>query len=243
MHLRKIQPFLESLWAASNTELPSLYARWKEQCDEPDLLSLVEILYKRELSWRRTLAEQEGLIHIDEVTGLFNSRYLDLVLDREISRFKRSLQTFSLLFLDLDKFKDINDKFGHLSGSSVLRQVGEVLRSSLRETDALVRYGGDEFILVLEGANIEAARLTAERVRKKIGSTLFSVGSEGEGTHLTASIGIANFPKHAATKLELIEKADAMMYRAKLLGRNRSADPEEHLLPPPSRFDPSSSFA
>ncbi|HEY3489656.1 MAG TPA: GGDEF domain-containing protein [Candidatus Deferrimicrobiaceae bacterium] len=163
--------------------------------------------------------QTQNLIYIDDLTKLYNSRYLNVVLDRELKRSERYRNFFSVLFMDLDFFKRINDTHGHLVGSRVLIEVGAVLRSCVRETDTVVRYGGDEFVVVLVETNADEAFLVAERMRKLIEAKWF--GQEnGLSLHLTISIGIAAFPEHASTKQHLLNLADQAMYRGKESTRN-----------------------
>ncbi len=163
--------------------------------------------------------QTQNLIYIDDLTKLYNSRYLNVVLDRELKRSERYRNFFSVMFMDLDFFKRINDTHGHLVGSRVLIEVGAVLRSCVRETDTVVRYGGDEFVVVLVETNADEAFLVAERMRKLIEAKWF--GQEnGLNLHLTISIGIAAFPEHASTKQHLLNMADQAMYRGKESTRN-----------------------
>jgi diguanylate cyclase (GGDEF)-like protein len=164
-------------------------------------------------------AQTQNLIYIDDLTKLYNSRYLNVVLDRELKRSERYRNFFSVLFMDLDFFKRVNDAHGHLVGTRVLVESGSVLRSCVRETDTVVRYGGDEFVVLLVETKAEEAILVAERMRKMIEEKAF--GSEmGLSIHLTISIGIAAFPEHATTKQHLLNLADQAMYRGKDSTRN-----------------------
>ena len=113
-------------------------------------------LLQREAAWYCKLDQTQALLYRDELTGLFNYRYLDIALENELRRANRYQHCFSLLFIDLDDFKQVNDRFGHLGGSSVLRQFGKVLSQELREVDTIVRYGGDEYVVMLLGSDTEA---------------------------------------------------------------------------------------
>ncbi len=164
-------------------------------------------------------AQTQNLIYIDDLTKLYNSRYLNVVLDRELKRAERYRNFFSVLFMDLDFFKRVNDTHGHLVGTRVLVEAGRVLRSCVRETDTVVRYGGDEFVVLLVETKGEEALLVAERMRKMIQAKTF--GEEmGLDIRLTISIGIAAFPEHATTKQHLLNLADQAMYRGKDATRN-----------------------
>ncbi|NOY52235.1 MAG: sensor domain-containing diguanylate cyclase [Deltaproteobacteria bacterium] len=155
----------------------------------------------------------------DGVTQLYNFRYLHQALDVEISRSNRYRTEVSLIFLDLDYFKKVNDRFGHLVGSQALVEVGDILRRSLRPMDVICRYGGDEFIVVLPETGPQSAFGTAERLRTTVESYTFHADT-GEAFHLTASFGIAAYPNHVKDKNELIQLADQSMYRAKDATRN-----------------------
>jgi diguanylate cyclase (GGDEF)-like protein len=164
-------------------------------------------------------AQAQSLIYIDDLTKLYNSRYLNVVLDREMKRSERYRNFFSVLFMDVDFFKRVNDSHGHLVGSRVLVEVGSLLRSCVRETDTVVRYGGDEFVVLLVETNAEEAKLVAERMRLMVESGRF-VTEMGLDIRLTISIGIAAFPEHANTKQHLLNLADQAMYRGKESSRN-----------------------
>ena len=164
-------------------------------------------------------SQTQNLIYIDDLTKLYNNRYLNVVLDRELKRSERYRNFFSVLFMDLDFFKRINDSHGHLVGSRVLIEVGSVLRSCVRESDTVVRYGGDEFVVVLVETNADEAFLVAERMRKLIENKWFGL-ENGLNLHLTISIGIAASPEHASTKQHLLNMADQAMYRGKESTRN-----------------------
>ena len=123
------------------------------------------------------------------------------------------------LFLDLDDFKRVNDAHGHLAGSHVLMEMAAVILSSIRDTDAVARYGGDEFVIVLPDTQIELAGTVAERIREKIAHHHFSAGRNLK-LSLTASFGVAAFPEHASSPQQLIACADTAMYEAKAANKN-----------------------
>lgn len=164
-------------------------------------------------------SQAQNLIYIDDLTKLYNSRYLNVVLDRELKRSERYRNFFSVLFMDLDFFKRVNDAHGHLVGTRVLVEAGQVLKLCVRETDTVVRYGGDEFVVLLVETKAEEALVVAERMRTMVGEKSF--GNElGLDIRLTISIGIAAFPEHAMTKQHLLNLADQAMYRGKDSTRN-----------------------
>ena len=156
--------------------------------------------------------------YVDEVTGLHNQRYLPMALEHEIQRTKRDKSKFTLLFLDIDFFKMVNDGRGHWVGSKLLLELGKVLRTQVRACDYLFRYGGDEFIVILGNADAEGATRVAERIRKAVESHTFAV--EGHNLNLTVSIGLAAFPDHAQSAAGLIQLADQAMYHGKRKSRN-----------------------
>jgi two-component system, cell cycle response regulator len=161
------------------------------------------------------LKQVEHLAYLDDLTHLYNTRYLDVALDRELS----GGRPFSILFLDLDHFKSVNDQHGHLAGSRVLVEVGRVLRSCVRDEDVLVRYGGDEYVVVLTGTDSGGGLKVAERIRRAVEDHRF-LSREGSRVRITASIGLASFPEHAGGKSEILDLADRAMYRGKQSTRN-----------------------
>jgi len=165
------------------------------------------------------LKRAEALSVTDDLTHLYNSRYLNLVLRRETKRASRSGRPLSLLFIDLDGFKAVNDTHGHLFGSRALVEAAAVIRQSARETDVVSRFGGDEFALVLPDTGGEGAFAVGERIRERISAHKFLVG-DGLDIHLTGSIGVATLPDVAASSEELMQAADKAMYAVKESGKN-----------------------
>jgi two-component system cell cycle response regulator len=156
---------------------------------------------------------------IDDVTEVYNARFLLQATAHEIQRAERYGRDLSLLFLDLDRFKLVNDRYGHLTGSEVLRRLSRVLQDCIRQVDTLARYGGDEFTVLLGDTGNEEGMVIAERIRRTVQETLFQ-GGRGTPIRLTISIGVATFPEHAGDRDSLLDAADKAMYRAKSLGRN-----------------------
>jgi diguanylate cyclase (GGDEF)-like protein len=166
------------------------------------------------------LRRAEALSVTDDLTSLYNSRYLNQVLRREAKRVSRSGRPLSLLFLDLDGFKSVNDRHGHLCGSRALVEAASVIRGCARETDVTARFGGDEFAVVLPETGSEGAMAVAERVRERVAAHSFLKVSDGLDIHLTASVGVATLPDVAASAEELVKAADTAMYRVKDRGKN-----------------------
>jgi diguanylate cyclase (GGDEF)-like protein len=188
----------------------------------PSMLRAVRVLLEpaaTALDNALLLKRAEALSVTDDLTGLHNSRYLNLVLRREAKRASRSGRPLSLVFLDLDGFKSINDSHGHLFGSRALVEAAAVVRSSARETDVAARFGGDEFAVVLPDTGGEGAFAVAERVRQRIAEHRF-LADDGLDIHLTASVGVATLPDVAVSPDELIQAADMAMYRVKQSGKN-----------------------
>ncbi len=165
------------------------------------------------------IAEAERLSQTDDLTKLHNARYLRQFLLNEIRRARRYGSSVAALCLDLDDFKRVNDRHGHLVGSHVLMEMASVILGSVRDTDALARYGGDEFVIVLPDTGIELAGSVAERIRERISHHRFTGGRRLE-LSLTASFGVATFPHHASSPQQLVACADRAMYEAKAANKN-----------------------
>jgi len=156
---------------------------------------------------------------IDDVTEVYNARYLLQATENEIQRAERYGRKLSVLFLDLDRFKLVNDNYGHLVGSQVLRQLSEVLVGCIRQVDTLARYGGDEFTILLTDTDHAVGLAVAERIRATVADTRFE-GDRGNAIHLEISIGVATYPDHGERRDGLLDAADKAMYLAKARGRN-----------------------
>jgi diguanylate cyclase (GGDEF)-like protein len=165
------------------------------------------------------LRRMEALSVTDDLTRLYNSRYLNQVLRRESKRAVRTSRPLSLLFIDLDGFKLINDTYGHLSGSQALVEAAAVIRGSARETDIAARFGGDEFALILPDTGSIGAVAVAERVCERIATHIF-LAEQGTPIRLTASVGVATLPGAASSPEELVQAADSAMYHVKDRGKN-----------------------
>jgi len=157
---------------------------------------------------------------IDDVTGVYNARYLFAALNHELRRAQRYGSPLSLAFIDVDRFKLVNDNHGHLVGSRTLHRIAEVLGGCIRQVDTLARYGGDEFTILLADTGLEKGMLIGERIRAAVANALFE--SRGpEPLSITVSVGVSAFPAHGNQPEALLDLADKAMYRAKSLGRNR----------------------
>jgi len=165
------------------------------------------------------IADAERLSLTDELTRLRNARYLRQFLVNEIKRARRYRTKVSALFLDLDDFKNVNDLHGHLVGSHCLMEIAALLLPSVRDTDCVVRYGGDEFVVILPEAGPEDAEIVAERIRAKVEGHRFTGGRRLK-ISLTVSIGAAVFPDNALSPHQLISSADQAMYAAKAGNKN-----------------------
>ncbi len=191
-----------------------------------DLLDEIDMEYQ---------AQIHRLISHDDLTGLLSSRSFFSELRREAERAKAENKQFCVLMMDVDHFKKVNDRYGHVTGSKTLEELGGCIISSLRSGDAAARFGGEEFAAFLLDADIAQAHVAAERVRSLIEQTEFSVLRAGraiDSHHVTISIGISSFPEDSLDPIELIEMADSALYRAKRDGRNRvrayrNVDPDD----------------
>lgn len=168
------------------------------------------------LGFRCWEAETRG--YLDILTPLYNQQFLPMVINSEINRCKRSGGEFTVLFLDIDYFKLINDTRGHWIGSKVIHELGQLLHESIRSCDFGFRYGGDEFVILLSGTGFESGSLVAERIRRGVEETVFHV--DGQEVSITVSIGVATYPRHGMTKEEIIKIADQAMYSGKNKSRN-----------------------
>ncbi len=156
----------------------------------------------------------------DTLTNVHNRRYFDERIGAETQKSFLSDTPLSLVMVDIDYFKKVNDTFGHTEGDKVLCKIASLLKNSVRKDDTVARYGGEEFALILPGAKLEVTSMIAERIRRLVETTLFELGQTQ--IHLTVSFGISNLPSHRArSKEELIKMADLALYHAKGEGRNR----------------------
>src|SRR3989454_7178635 len=163
----------------------------------------------------QNFAKVQELTVLDDHTGLFNSRHLKRTLEQEIVRATRFGHPVSLIFFDLDHFKQVNDTHGHQAGSRVLAEIGRLLLGTLRSTDVPVRYGGDEFVILLPETSKDQAMECAKRLRGEISRWKFLAEETYGPLQITASLGVASFPDDARVPEELLRRADDAMYRVK----------------------------
>jgi len=164
----------------------------------------------------------------DALTGLYNYGYFKEALHYEVEKSRRYKTPLSLLFLDIDDFKRVNDTLGHLKGDKIMRQVGDILKKGIRQADLLCRYGGDEFVMLLSQTPQDQAMVLAERLRQHIAQS--SMNRQEQALKVTVSIGVAGLRPEMSTE-DLVKEADDAHYRAKQAGKNRVAGPEPSPLP------------
>lgn len=179
-----------------------------------ELLDEIDREYQHQI--RRLLAH-------DDLTGLLSSRSFFSELRREAARAKQNKSPFCVLMMDIDHFKEVNDTYGHLTGSKTIEEIGMCIMGTLRNGDAASRFGGEEFSAFLLDAEMNQALIAAERIREAIERQPFSVIRQGKPSgihHVTMSIGVSSYPTDSEDPIELVEMADSALYRAKRLGRN-----------------------
>ena len=205
-----------------------------EECKaELEKLSISYVLLLRQLKEEKRRAEElarklkmvneklRKLSIIDGLTGLYNHRYFQERLREEFERTRRYRHSLSLIMLDIDYFKKVNDTYGHLFGDFVLKELARIIKESLRKTDIAARYGGEEFALILPETEIQGASALGERLRSRVEKHSFQM--KGISLHITISLGAASiFPAESSkTPRDLIETADKALYYSKTHGRNR----------------------
>jgi diguanylate cyclase (GGDEF)-like protein len=159
-------------------------------------------------------------MRVDAATGLLNRSSWEAVVDSELRRFRRGGAAVALLMIDIDRFKEINDRLGHLAGDEVIATIASVIQSCIREVDVASRYGGDEFGVILAHTGTHAALAAAERIRQRVAETRFERSPD---LSCTLSIGIAQATRAMEDRHAWISQADAALYRAKSAGRNQTA--------------------
>jgi len=157
----------------------------------------------------------------DELTQVYNRRHFQQMLQMEWKRAVRFLRDLSLIMIDVDHFKAYNDTFGHLTGDTVLKQIGQILQRNLREVDTVARFGGEEFVLLLPDTDKHGAIAVAEKVRRLVEQHRFTTEDRESTRPITISAGIASYPDDVGEMDDLIDHADIALYRAKEGGRNQ----------------------
>jgi diguanylate cyclase (GGDEF)-like protein/PAS domain S-box-containing protein len=206
--------------SAADLELSS--SRMATGDDETALILVVKDVTARKRAEREVQALNERLAELavrDALTGLYNRRFMEASLEREITAATRNSSPLSVVIADIDHFKSVNDTFGHPAGDEALQAVSSLLARLCRKSDIACRYGGEEFLIVFPGMPVGLAADWAERARQSVSETEIAVGS-GE-LHITASFGVAGFPAQGKTWQEVIGAADAALYSAKSGGRNQ----------------------
>ncbi|ABW18732.1 diguanylate cyclase [Alkaliphilus oremlandii] len=171
--------------------------------------------------------------NIDRMTGAYTRKYFEQIFDEEIEQAKESNQPLSIIMLDIDHFKNVNDIYGHQKGDNILTEVGRIIKSNIRSTDHVGRYGGEEFVIILPNTSNMDAFHVAEKIRLKVQSTNLL----GKAEVLTISCGISTFPIDSNKQLQIIEKADQALYHAKENGRNRSVRWDKEIILSSKRVD------
>ncbi len=165
--------------------------------------------------------ELKNLANRDELTGMYNHRYFQEFLQKSINNADKEKQEVSLLFMDIDYFKNFNDVNGHQAGDLLLKEIGQIMKNCIRSTDAIARYGGEEFAAILPNTTENDAIKIGERIRSSIQNTYFKGQENQPDKKITISIGVSSYPKRAISKHQLINTADDALYRAKSFNRNR----------------------
>jgi diguanylate cyclase (GGDEF)-like protein len=208
---KKDDQFFFCLWKSENI-IPSDFLEY--------LLKFLKTTFGMICQWEEVSKERE-LIYRDDVTNLFNQRKLTLDLDTSILRFHKFKESFSILFIDIDHFKSVNDSYGHLVGTRILADVAIFFKKTLRPTDLVYRYGGDEFVVILPDTDLATGSSVGERVLSNIKNESFYINESVKSKKLSVSIGVASFPQNARDQQEILEIADKMMYEAKETGRGK----------------------
>lgn len=211
----------------------ALYGRQEGVFHPADVDTIIQFVARAGVGIENVIRHQDAQRRsiTDGLTGVWNRRYLELRAREELERSIRFSRPFSLLMIDLDNFKEVNDRFGHRSGDEVLVEVARRMTEATRELDTCARYGGDEFVLLLPETDDEGARIVADKLRRSIATRPIRVTDVGE-LAVTVSIGVAAFPEHGKTLGEVLQKADLALYGAKRSGKNRvvvAGDPCEDI--------------
>lgn len=196
-----------------------------EEFVEDDLLLLTALADFTAIAMENAISlnKVHELTITDDLTHLYNSRFLHSRLDYEVERARRFNLSLSVIFFDLDNFKTVNDNYGHMRGSALLREVARLISGMIRNVDMACRYGGDEFLVLMPETTKRNAVLVAEKLRKAIKNTVF-LRDENVNARLTGSFGVATLPSDASNKDDLIQMADHAMYSVKNTTRDGVAE-------------------
>lgn len=186
--------------------------------DELEKFGILAIQFSLEIKKVFLYETVEKMAITDSLTGLYVRRYFSDRMEEEIGRSSRQALKFSFLMLDIDDFKKINDTYGHLVGDVILKDIGKIIRESIREIDLACRYGGEEFAAILPETSKEGAYVVAERIRRSVEDKVFK--AYDEKLKLTVSMGVASYPEDSINQPGLIEAADDALYKAKKAGKN-----------------------
>jgi diguanylate cyclase (GGDEF)-like protein len=200
-----------------------LFSERAESFDRTDaqLLWILALVAENQLTRGHSNETLIRFAFTDFLTGLKTRGYFEQQLELEVKRSERKKQLFALLMIDIDFFKQLNDRYGHHAGDQVLRDLSAILAKDMREVDTVARYGGEEFVIILPETSQPGAMFVAQRLRKAVEQANFFAASPQAVERLSISIGIAIFDEDAKSRRELIENADAALYAAKKSGRNR----------------------
>lgn len=196
-------------------ELKEIAASIKDFADSVEKEKQIAVMIQKAAIQRAVMVEY------DSMTGLYNKKFLYSMLPQEVSRAQALSDKVSLLMIDVDDFKVYNDKNGHVEGDKLLKKIGDLLKENTRNVDICVRYGGEEFTVILPKTDTEKAVTAAERIRQAIEAYNFYGEEKQPLKKVTVSVGLATFPIHANSPEELIIKADEVLYEAKKSGKNK----------------------
>ncbi len=214
-------------FASIETAVESMKAGAADYINKPFNLDHIKIVINRTLETKRLQQKAqereyyENLSNIDALTELNNYRYFRMVLEIEMERQKRYKRPLSLMMIDIDDFKICNDTCGHLVGDTVLKQIALLIKKMTRSCDYAVRYGGEEFAMILPETTKQEAAIVAERVRSAVERFTFDTGNQGSRKKITITLGLASFPEDGLDQRSLIEKADHHLDRGKASGKNQ----------------------
>jgi two-component system, cell cycle response regulator len=204
----------------SSRYAPWIYGRfyWSEQISRVLILGLMTVL-ATVVVYR--LRRHRTLSNSDPLTGLYNRAYFEEFLAAEIRRSQRYTKSFAVAMVDIDRFKNFNDSYGHAGGDEALKTVALVIRQGVRRSDLVARYGGEEMVLVMPETTLNQARVRLEAIRVGVAGEAIKLPKREERVRLTVSAGVACWPADAENPDDLLHIADARLFHAKALGRNR----------------------